>query len=686
MAAAFEAVGDIVEGAVDIVEDTVDTVGDIAGDTLDAVGGALESVGETLETTVQAALDDPIGTIATVATAVYAPYMLPAVSAGRTLANGGDLGDALTSAAISYVAQGVGDYVGDQLGTAVNYGTDIGSQQTAMLAAQTGDMMGGTLGGTIGNAAASVASGATAAALSGGDVGQAAINALGTYGLRMGVDYTINQAGQAIDSAGKVIADSDGTITSDTVDDGSVAEFGTEGNEFLPQPETSEPSIFSTDGEVAEFGTEDNTFLPEESAKPSDSTVTGDSTFQPDYSLVPQGETPAGLQEGDLGTGLETPTLPTVVVEADADVDYSLVPEGSEMDAGLGLQLPSSPDLEDMGGGQGLTVDVDGGTVGSTGFTPDNAVPVLGDTDSFINDPDVLDTPVIEPGMDEATPELDAILKKSGQYLKNQFTNQLARNIFGSNTGDVRQRFAPNLTSLGGVGGSSIYDLLSGLQFDPGFSDDTTQMAQSSPVDSSISLFDPLGNASWAPQTKIGGLGFAGKYINQDADTYYVNKEQDEKAKALQDVRNQPWLTDEDRERLVNQEAGSPYYDFDRVDYSLSPFSSGLTYAAEGGLMGHNPEFYSEGGASIGNRYVKGRGDGTSDSVPAMLASGEFVIPADVVSGLGNGDNDAGAKVLDSFMEEIRKHKRGGSPRELPPDSKGPLSYLSSAMTKAKRK
>ena len=74
---------------------------------------------------------------------------------------------------------------------------------------------------------------------------------------------------------------------------------------------------------------------------------------------------------------------------------------------------------------------------------------------------------------------------------------------------------------------------------------------------------------------------------------------------------------------------------------------------AEGGYI-HKPEFYSEGGASIENRYVRGAGDGTSDSIPAMLSDGEFVIPADVVSNLGNGSNDSGAKVLDEFLRVIR--------------------------------
>jgi hypothetical protein len=99
----------------------------------------------------------------------------------------------------------------------------------------------------------------------------------------------------------------------------------------------------------------------------------------------------------------------------------------------------------------------------------------------------------------------------------------------------------------------------------------------------------------------------------------------------------------------------------------------------------HRPEFFSEGGLnSIKHTYVTGQGDGTSDSIPAMLANGEFVIPADVVSGLGNGSNDAGAKVLDEFMKTIRQHKQSHGHDGLPPDSKGALSYLQEATKKVK--
>ena len=75
----------------------------------------------------------------------------------------------------------------------------------------------------------------------------------------------------------------------------------------------------------------------------------------------------------------------------------------------------------------------------------------------------------------------------------------------------------------------------------------------------------------------------------------------------------------------------------------------------------------SLGGYSDGGRMLKGPGDGMSDSIPgviankqpARLADGEFVIPADVVSHLGNGSTDAGAKQLYKMMDKVRKARTG---------------------------
>jgi hypothetical protein len=84
--------------------------------------------------------------------------------------------------------------------------------------------------------------------------------------------------------------------------------------------------------------------------------------------------------------------------------------------------------------------------------------------------------------------------------------------------------------------------------------------------------------------------------------------------------------------------------------------------AADGGTMRYNLGGYSDGG-----RMLKGPGDGMSDSIPASiagkqparLADGEFVVPADVVSHLGNGSTDAGAKKLYGMMDKIRKARTG---------------------------
>jgi hypothetical protein len=75
----------------------------------------------------------------------------------------------------------------------------------------------------------------------------------------------------------------------------------------------------------------------------------------------------------------------------------------------------------------------------------------------------------------------------------------------------------------------------------------------------------------------------------------------------------------------------------------------------------------SLGGYSDGGRMLKGPGDGMSDSIPgviggrqpARLADGEFVVPADVVSHLGNGSTDAGAKRLYGMMDKVRKARTG---------------------------
>jgi len=88
--------------------------------------------------------------------------------------------------------------------------------------------------------------------------------------------------------------------------------------------------------------------------------------------------------------------------------------------------------------------------------------------------------------------------------------------------------------------------------------------------------------------------------------------------------------------------------------------------AADGGMMasgGISDAHYNLGGYSDGGRLLRGPGDGVSDSIPAVigkkqparLADGEFVIPARIVSELGNGSTEAGARKLYAMMDRIQK-------------------------------
>jgi hypothetical protein len=103
-----------------------------------------------------------------------------------------------------------------------------------------------------------------------------------------------------------------------------------------------------------------------------------------------------------------------------------------------------------------------------------------------------------------------------------------------------------------------------------------------------------------------------------------------------------------------------------------------VTSMADGGEA-HIPEFVT---GSTGH-YVKGKGDGQSDDIPAMLADGEYVFDADTVAALGNGSSDAGAKLLDHFRETLREHKRS-APSDKIPHKANPLAYMKEALKRHK--
>jgi hypothetical protein len=118
-----------------------------------------------------------------------------------------------------------------------------------------------------------------------------------------------------------------------------------------------------------------------------------------------------------------------------------------------------------------------------------------------------------------------------------------------------------------------------------------------------------------------------------------------------------------------------PGSQIDHTQYSSSPQTpmsmqaTMASYDPETNPLTGEPTTHMAKGGIAG--LLKGQGDGMSDSIhatiankqPARLADGEFVIPADVVSHLGNGSTDAGAKHLYKMMDKVR-HARTGSKKQ----------------------
>jgi hypothetical protein len=150
-------------GVASFVEDSFDAVGDAVGEVGDFVSEEVmepvmtevaEPVMNVVSKTVDAAMEDPIGTAAQVGTAIYAPQLLPLVTGATALSKGASLEDALTATALAYAGQTAGQFVGAEVSAGLE------------------DSIGKAGSATVGK----IASGATSTAVRGGDVEQSLIS------------------------------------------------------------------------------------------------------------------------------------------------------------------------------------------------------------------------------------------------------------------------------------------------------------------------------------------------------------------------------------------------------------------------------------------------------------------------------------------------------------------------------
>jgi hypothetical protein len=100
------------------------------------------------------------------------------------------------------------------------------------------------------------------------------------------------------------------------------------------------------------------------------------------------------------------------------------------------------------------------------------------------------------------------------------------------------------------------------------------------------------------------------------------------------------------------------------------------TGMAMGGLTG-----YAAGGSNR-SRSMAGEGSGRDDKIPALLSDGEYVMDAETLALLGDGSTKEGARRMDQFRANIRRHKgRALSRGQISPDAKSPDKYMGGGLT-----
>jgi hypothetical protein len=162
---------------------------------------------------------------------------------------------------------------------------------------------------------------------------------------------------------------------------------------------------------------------------------------------------------------------------------------------------------------------------------------------------------------------------------------------------------------------------------------------------------------------------YAGATGQMALDEYDKLKKEEDAANAIAKAENDSILAriEASKQRGIDAMRSRPYmfaYGGTVDDEVTSDDLGTMQGNMQKGLFAGGVPSYAQGGQP---KFLSGGGDGMSDSIPATingdqparLADGEFVIPADVVSHLGNGSSKAGAKKLYSMMDKVRTARTG---------------------------
>jgi hypothetical protein len=701
----------VVEAVVGAVSDVAEFVGDIGETVVEAAADVVEVVGDVAEGVVQGAVEDPLGTIAKVGTAIYAPYLLPVVVAGHVVANGGDIEEALTSGAISWATQGitqglsdyiptteVGGYLADAaaatgieaLPQAVVRGLATTAGQTAAGVAQGQDFedalargLTSGVGSTVGRIAGSeidtgsrvadrligqTVAGGTTAALRGKDVETGAGSALAS-GL---LDYGFNQGAKGIASLGKEPS---------TPTNLAEYDYSTEAPEQPappPQPllasgvtatdaalSPTEELIRQMAGSVTVY--DPATGLPVQTEEEKQYTQQLLEALYPDRAV----ENVSGLTDSEPSQAFNPESVKGIDSSGNVYDDFGEVissafdlgfVKGSDAQ-GNEVWITNTGEFIPARAQEGSTVDFSSQVVTPSDFatqmiTPSSTSSVgdifgTGESESaadypqeIINNPDGSVT-VIENDGTQRIFNVDGSVTLIGsggeaieEYAKPAEPTEAEKEAASStNTlGNIASTLLGGATggSSSGGGGSRSARMPNWV---PGMAALGAGVAAG--IDAANTPTQDFGQFSYNPygfdfgQQRVNAANEGVAYGQRFFDPRYTRQAAEGGLMSIPTVQS----------TLTNN------------GLRLDPTSSVQMYAGGGHLGG-----YSDGG-----RMLKGPGDGMSDDIPASiagrqparLANEEFVIPADVVSHLGNGSSEAGARVLYEMMDRVRKARTG---------------------------
>jgi hypothetical protein len=234
---------------------------------------------------------------------------------------------------------------------------------------------------------------------------------------------------------------------------------------------------------------------------------------------------------------------------------------------------------------------------------------------------------------------------------------KLSPNFQAGSANPANFQYRPRYAEGGGIMNTESYDIPVG--YNEG--GDMPEYAKGGSLSDSIESYQKM--LSGKPQAAPARSADVGIYYDQDPDTRYqdaLTAAQIRQAKVNQRAYVSPPVAKRPTPMGQLQMAS--------VKPRKQSDGGGDVEAASGGIMHSSLGGYAAGGNP---RLLKGPGDGMSDNIPATingrqparLADGEFVIPADVVSHLGNGSTEAGAKHLHAMMDKVRK-ARTGNPKQ----------------------